>query len=265
MGRKSQDGIFLNDAAITCGLTKGMLESGIQYVHDTLDTLDKQLLQSRLPRMAGLVELANLSSMIGNIFASGVVAASNGVFNRAGPHKYQDLRASGKDPRAVNIEVKVALEKNNPKGHLAKEGHYLVCRYVLGDVDGRFTMREWKASLSKLDKNGNVEEDKDVLIKAPSAKNAEELLLRQNPDWVVDSTPTRSGEIVWIWEVRLGYLSEAHFNLSNTAGDSGKSAVINAAGMSALTLIYIDKIRSPYGERSKYMKALRETSASPLP
>jgi hypothetical protein len=120
MGRKSKEGVFVNVAAIGCGLTKAMLESGVEYVHDTLDTLDRQLTSKGLPRMTGLVELANLSSIIGNILASGLVTASNGVFRRAGPHKYQDLRATGKDPCAKNIEVKVALEKTNRKDTLPR-------------------------------------------------------------------------------------------------------------------------------------------------
>lgn len=258
MTRKSKDGIFMNEKAIGHGLTRVMLERGIEYVHDTLDTLDKQLMASKLPRMTGLVELANLSSIIGNILAAGMVAASSGVFNRAGPHKYQDLRASGKDPSAENIEVKVSLESNNPKGHLAKEGYYLTCRYVLGDVDGKSTMGEWKASLSKIGKDGNVEEDKDVLVTASTAKKAEQLLLARYPGWVVDSSPIRSGDVVWLWELRFGYLKKSHFNVSNTKGDSGKTAVINAAGMDVLALLYLDKKRCPFTERSKYLRDLRD-------
>jgi hypothetical protein len=118
-------------------------------------------------------------------------------------------------------------------------------------------MDEWKASLSKIGKGGNVEEDKDVPIAAPSAKKAEELLLRQFPGWLVDSTPIRSGNVVWLWELRFGYRKESHFNVSNTKGDSGKTAVINAAGMEALSLVYLDRKRSPFTERSKYFKGLR--------
>jgi hypothetical protein len=51
--------------------------------------------------------------------------------------------------------------------------------------------------------------------------------------------------VPWIWEVRLGNLTNKHFNFSNTEGDSGKTAVINAAGMNALSVLYLDRERSP--------------------
>ena len=35
-----------------------------------------------------------------------------------------------------HVEIKVSLEKNAPKAHLAKEGLYLTFRYILGDIDG---------------------------------------------------------------------------------------------------------------------------------
>ncbi len=40
--------------------------------------------------------------------------------------------------------------------------------------------------------------------------------------------------------MRAGYLTEDHFNISNTAGDSGKTAVVNASGMEALKVVYVD-------------------------
>ena len=131
MPRKSETAVYLNESALAKGVTQERIASAVAYVHDTLDTLDQQLLTKGLPRMTGLVELANLSSIIGNIFSSGFVAAAEGDYSRAGPHKYQDLRTTRRDPDAVDIEVKVALEKNNPKGHLAKEGDYITCRYIL--------------------------------------------------------------------------------------------------------------------------------------
>jgi hypothetical protein len=55
------------------------------------------------------------------------VKAGGGIFGRAGAHKYQDLRS--KTSAEHNVEIKVSLEKNPPKAHLAKEGHYLTFRY----------------------------------------------------------------------------------------------------------------------------------------
>src|SRR5262249_54639240 len=106
-----------------------------------------------------------------------------------------------------NIEIKMALETNNPKGHLPKEGHYLTCRYVLGDADGNCEIG------------------------------------------------TR-GDVVWIWELRFGHLETEHFNISNTAGDSGKTAVVNRDGMDRLAIVYVDRVRCPYGPRSRYLKGL---------
>jgi hypothetical protein len=59
---------------------------------------------------------------------------------------------------------------------------------------------------------------------------------------------------VQIWEARFGYLLEEHFNISNTAGDSGKTAVINADGMEALKVAYIDLNYCPFTNRSKNFK-----------
>ncbi len=67
-----------------------------------------------------MVELANLSSMIGNLLRTGVAKASNGVYKANGPHKHPDLLHST-DP-SVNAEIKVALEDNQPKGHPCKTG-----------------------------------------------------------------------------------------------------------------------------------------------
>ena len=59
------------------------------------------------------------------------------------------------------------------------------------------------------------------------------------------------GTVVWIWEIRFGYLLESHFNSSNTEGDSGKTAVINSQGMNELKVVYFDKNRLPFKSYSK--------------
>jgi hypothetical protein len=120
-----------------------MLSEGVKYAHDILDTIDAKLIESGSTRLSQLVELANLSSIVGNLLATGVVKASGEVFGRAGAHKYQDLRANRERfPESENVEIKVALETNRPKGHLAKEGYYLTCRYVLTDENGKYTRKE---------------------------------------------------------------------------------------------------------------------------
>jgi hypothetical protein len=200
---------FFNVRALGYGLTWETLHSGIEYVYQTLDKLDATLLEVDSPRFAQLIERANLSSVLGNLLATGIVRSCGGVFNRAGPHKYQDLRAVATGSHARNIEIKVSLETNPPKGHLAKVGQYLTCRYVLGNEDGSYTIGE-------------------------------------------------RGDVVWIWEVRFGYLEEKHFNVSNTQGDSGKTAVVNADGMRQLQPVFFDSARCPYTSRSKIREVLEQ-------
>jgi hypothetical protein len=196
---------FHNPGSLAAGLSQQMIIDGVNTAYRILDAIDEQLLASGSPRLASMVELANLSAIIGNFTASGIVQASAGVFTRAGPHKYQDLRAAGLSTDHHNIEIKVALETNSPKGHLAKSGYYLTCRYVLCDEAGR-------------------------------------------------CVPGERGDVPWIWELRFGHLEPDHFALSNTPGDSGKTAVVNAQGMAALTLIYFDGDRCPFGPRSRYVR-----------
>lgn len=205
--RKPNPNFFTNADNLGAGLTRPMLMRGMQFTYDVLDKLDEKLLESGLSRFSGLIELANLSSSIGNLLAAGIIKASNGVFQKAGPHKYQDLRATDKDPHAENIEIKMALEGNGPKGHLAKEGYYLACRYVLGD-------------------------EKSICNRGSR------------------------GDVVWFWELRFGKLDIEDFNLSNTAGDSGKTAVVNSKGMRKLAVVYLDQEKCPYGPRSKYLREL---------
>ena len=120
---------------------------------------------------------------------------------------WTNCQRTDNDLGSSEVVAAYEAEKNNPKGHLAKAGHYLVCRYVLGTSKGGYTISE-------------------------------------------------RGDVVWIWEVRFGYLAERHFNISNTAGDSGKTAVVNADGMTELKVVYFDKKFSPYTERSEYMKRM---------
>jgi hypothetical protein len=150
-----------------------------------------------------MVELANLSSMVGNLLGAGIEKYSKNNFKRNGPHKYPDILSQNENSK--DIEIKISLETNKPKGHLAKEGYYLTFRYVLID--------------------NKAEYNRDL-----------------------------RGEIVQIWEARFGYLLEEHFNISNTAGDSGKTAVINADGMEALKVAYIDLNYCPFTNRSKNFK-----------
>ncbi len=193
----------------TIGLTPAIIAAGINYVHDVLGNLDTTLTSSGEERLGALVELANLSSIIGNFFRTGIARASQGKFEANGPHKYPDIIA--RDPSCLDVEIKVALEDNKPKGHLVKPGPHIIVRYVLCTDDGSF------------------------------ARGKE-----------------NRGAMVRIWEVRVGMLENGHFNESNTPGDSGKTAVINAEGMEALTPVFMDKNRCPWSPRgARYRQAFQ--------
>ncbi len=178
------------------GLTAEMIAAAIDETYHTLDLLDRQLEESGVQPFAKLVELANLSSMIGNIVGGAIARHSAGLYERSGPHKYQDLRSTS---AGEHIEIKTALESNRPKGHLSKAGFYLIFRYVLARKDGAFAR------------------GKDV-----------------------------RGDVVYIWEVRFGYLHESDFDESNTPGDSGKTAVVRNEVFKGMERVYFCPQYFPY-------------------
>lgn len=178
------------------GLSVDVIGRSVTYVYEILDSIDGKLIEAGGERLSELVELANLSAIIGNLYRGGIVRTSKGRFEANAPHTYPDLL--GRGPGCKDVEIKVALENNKPKGHLIKPGPHLTLRYVLGDANGKY------------------QRGKDC-----------------------------RGKVPWIWEVRVGSLKDNHFNFSNTEGDSGKTAVINAEGMEALQLVYCDLDRCP--------------------
>lgn len=193
------------------GLSHEILREAIRDTYGLLDQIDATLEKANVFLLSQTVELANLSSMIGNIFASAIAKHSNGLLRRNRPHKYPDLLTTGISPQVPNLELKMALETNKPKGHLAKEGHYLTCRYVLCQLDGSLRIGK-----------------------------------------------EQRGVKPYIWEIRCGYLLPEHFNLSNTKGDSGKTAVVNAIGMEILQVVYCDLERVPFSPRGKAYRSYQQ-------
>lgn len=191
------------------GLTVDMIRGAIEYTHDVLDRIDQTLVASERDRLGSLLELANLSAIVGNLFRGGIASVSDGAFRANRPHAFPDLLAN--TPGTRDLEVKVALEDNSPKGHLVKPGPHLTIRYVLADAAGNFTRGRGT-----------------------------------------------SGDVVWIWDVRLGNLEKAHFNFSNTEGDSGKTAVINARGMDSLSPVFLDMRRCPHAPEGKRTRKLKQ-------
>ncbi|WP_180090516.1 helix-turn-helix domain-containing protein [Acinetobacter sp. YH12110] len=181
------------------GLKPEMLLMAIQEAYNTVDLIDAELTTKGLVPISKLVELANLSSMLGNIIGGTIAEASDNLYERNKPHHYPDLLPLDPTKGAVDLELKMALEKNRPKGHLPKAGTYISFRYILGNKDGSYT------------------KGKD-----------------------------NRGDTVWIWEVKVGQIKEEDFDLSNTEGDSGKTAVIKTKVFNEMPLVYFDEKYCPY-------------------
>ena len=178
-------------------LGEDWVSEAIEATYRTVDRIDEQLMSTGSPPLAEVVELANLSAIIGNLLREALARGSNGRYKSNEPHTYPDLVSPSGD--GEGLEIKIALETNKPKGHLPKPGPHLTCRYVLADRAGNYSRRD-------------------------------------------------RGNVVWIWEVRLGVLSQEDFSLSNTPGDSGKTAVIKTDSLDRLDCIYFDRRFLPYAK-----------------
>ena len=183
------------------GLGVEWIASAIDSTYGTLDLIDEKMAEMDTPPVALLFELANVSSMIGNLLGGGLAKASAGIYERNRPHAYPDLLPlqDGTPP----AEIKTALETNTPKGHLPKAGLHITFRYVLGLKDGMFTRGK-----------------------------------------------ESRGDTAWIWEVRIGDLTEDDYSVSNTEGDSGKTAVIKAEAFQRMTRLYFNPSLYPYAKLS---------------
>ncbi len=181
---------------LNTGLTSTMIYDSMQYCYRLLDLIDTQLLRSGSDSLCHVVELANLSSIVGNILGAGLAKASNELYQRNRPHTYPDLIPDSLPTQLLHsvgegIEIKVALNKNKPKGHLPKEGHYLTFRYVLQPHSEQYSSVE-------------------------------------------------------IWEVKYGLLHMSDFSISNTVGDSGKTAVITTSAFKSMECLFFDANLCPY-------------------
>ena len=133
--------------------------------------------------------------MIGGVLAD----SSEGLYKRNEPHHFPDLLSQlcGRN----DLELKMALETNKPKGHLPKAGNYITVRYVLGNNLGEY-------------------------IRGKKFR----------------------GDTVWIWEVKVGTITLNDFDISNTDGDSGKTAVIKNTVFHEMKLVYFDKEFCPFAQ-----------------
>lgn len=197
--RRLKPDLFRNEAKLQsfCSLNHQSIRGAIESCYQTLDLIDSELAQRNSPPISKLVELANLSSMIGNLLSTGLVEHSNGAYSRNTPHTFPDLlpKISGQ----AGVELKTALETNKPKGHLPKAGIHLTFRYVLCNREGDF-----------------------------------------------ERGKAHRGDTAFIWEIKVGRLRSADYDVSNTAGDSGKTAVIKTAVFNTMPLVYFDPSLLPY-------------------
>lgn len=171
-------------------ITPEEIRGSIEHLYLTLDMIDKNLVDNGSQKLSSIVELANLSSIVGNLLGAGFAAHSNGFYYRNGPHRYPDLVAS--DTNFPGIEIKTALLKNYPKGHQPKPGYYLTYRYQLTDENGNVnggvldTVTIWEVKFGYLSLDdfscSNTEGDsgKTAVIKSQSLNNMRLLYLDPN-------------------------------------------------------------------------------------
>lgn len=140
-------------------LTTKMIVDGVNDAYYTLEAIDEKLTEIGSAKLSELMELANLSAFIGNVIGGTLARQSSGKYERNRPHAYPDLIHISEDSEK-GVEVKVALEKNYPKGHLPKPGFYLMFRYVLGSQAGKYTKGEredtvwvWEIRFGELEKD----------------------------------------------------------------------------------------------------------------
>ena len=192
---------FRNDGPLSenCCLSPKKLKAALSLTYKNLYFIDQQLIANGSEQLSKTVELANLSSVIGNILGASIAKSSDGYFERNRPHTFPDLLPLKKP--AKPLEIKVALETNKPKGHLPKAGMYITFRYILGLAEGKY-------------------------IKGKENRGG---------------TP-------WIWEIKVGHIREADFSLSNTAGDSGKTAIIKTDTFNNMALVYFVPEFLPYSQ-----------------
>lgn len=136
----------INDADILdeVPLDGSAILMGVEQAYENLDTIDFALQRRGLAPLAEQFdEYAALSTVIGEFFASGVAGSSDGLY-KVNAGDFPDLISTGKQEDVPGIEIKMAMETNQPKGHLPKPGMYVVVRYVLAERDKSYERGERK-------------------------------------------------------------------------------------------------------------------------
>jgi hypothetical protein len=114
-------------------LSNEALQVAVDNSLNQIEMFDLMMRESAGESLVSMMEMANISSMFGNFLAMNISQGEGYIKNA--PHTFPDLVAVDQK-KVKDIEIKVSLERNLPKGHLPKAGEYLICRYSLVDESG---------------------------------------------------------------------------------------------------------------------------------
>ena len=114
-------------------LSNETLQVAVDKSLNQIEMFDSMMRESAGESLVSMMEMANISSMFGNFLAMNISQGEGYIKNA--PHTFPDLVAVDQK-KVKDIEIKVSLERNLPKGHLPKAGEYLICRYSLVDDSG---------------------------------------------------------------------------------------------------------------------------------
>ena len=67
-------------------LTEEIIRGSVTHCYETLDMIDQNLVSRGSSKLSSLVELANLSSIVGNLLGAGCAEYSKGNYYRNRPH-----------------------------------------------------------------------------------------------------------------------------------------------------------------------------------
>ena len=122
------------------GLTAATVARAVEIAYRKLDLIDEQMRASGSRPIVDLVELPELSALLGNLLSAAVARASNGLYVQNGPDHSPNLLPVRQG--LPELEVATALETERPAGGARKAGLHLVLRYVLTDRTGAYTRGE---------------------------------------------------------------------------------------------------------------------------
>ena len=119
------------------GLTAAAIARAVEIAYRKLDLIDEQMRASGSRPIVELIDIAELSSLMGNLLSAAVARASNGLYVQNGPDHSPNLLPVRQG--LPELEVATALETERPTGAARKAGLHLVLRYVLADRSGAYT------------------------------------------------------------------------------------------------------------------------------